>query len=196
MDADQPPASTPSRADPSRIRRLATHELTPDEVQVIRELLVDAFGTDEDERFEQDDWQHAVGGLHFVLEVAGSILAHAAVVERELHVDGRPLRTGYVEAVATARGQQGKGWGTRVMREVGSHIRDVFEMGALGTGSHGFYERLGWSIWRGPSSVRTDKGIRLTPEDDGYIMVLTTDRSPILDPTTSISCEWRQGDVW
>ncbi len=183
-------------ADLSRVRRLATHELTPDEVRIIRELLFDAFDREEDERFEEDDWQHAVGGLHFVLEVDGSILAHASVVERELHIDGTPVRAGYVEAVATARGHQGKGWGTLVMREVGSYIRDRFEMGALGTGSQGFYERLGWTTWLGPSSVRTDIGVRLTPGDDGYIMVLATSRSSTLDPTASISCEWRQGDVW
>ncbi len=183
-------------ADRSRLRRLATHELTPDEVRMIRELLFDAFGTEEDERFEEHDWQHAMGGLHFVLEVEGNVLTHASVVERELHLGGRQVRTGYVEAVATARGHQGKGWGTLVMREVGSYIRDRFEMGALGTGSQGFYERLGWTTWLGPSSVRTDTGVLLTPGDDGYIMVLATPRSPTLDPTASISCEWRPGDVW
>ncbi len=183
-------------ADRSRLRRLATHELTPDEVRIIRELLFDAFDRDEDERFEEDDWQHAVGGLHFVLEIDGAIRAHASVVERELHIGSKPVRTGYVEAVATAPGHQGKGWGTLVMREVGSYIRDGFELGALGTGSHGFYERLGWSTWLGPSSVRTETGVRLTPDDDGYIMMLDTPTSPRLDPTASISCEWRPGDVW
>jgi len=183
-------------ADRSRLRRLATHELTPDEVRIIRELLSDAFDRDEDERFEEDDWQHAVGGLHFVLEIDGAILAHASVVERELQIGSKPVRTGYVEAVATAPGHQGKGWGTLVMREVGSYIREGFELGALGTGSHGFYERLGWSTWLGPSSVRTETGVRLTPDDDGYIMMLDTPTSPRLDPTASISCEWRPGDVW
>lgn len=178
------------------MKRVATHELTDHEIRVIRELLVDAFGTDEEERFEEDDWQHAIGGVHFVLEVDGVIVAHASVVERELHVGDRALRTGYVEAVATAREHQGAGLGSKVMRDVGSYIRDRFELGALGTGSHGFYERLGWLTWQGPSSVRIATSTRPTPHEDGYILVLTTPSSPSFDLAAPISCEWRSGDVW
>lgn len=180
-----------------RLRRLATHELTAAEVAAIRELLADAFASDdEDEQFTEDDWQHAIGGVHFVLDIGGEILAHASVVERELHVDRRPLRTGYVEAVATAPAHQGTGLGSVVMREVASLIQERFELGALGTGSQGFYERLGWLIWRGPSSVRTADGTVRTPDEDGYILVLPTPASPPLDLAEPISCEWRPGDVW
>jgi aminoglycoside 2'-N-acetyltransferase I len=75
-------------------------------------------------------------------------------------------------------------------------IRTGFELGALGTGVHAFYERLGWITWRGPASVRTETGIIRTPDEDGYILVLPTPTSPPLDPTVPISCEWRAGDVW
>jgi aminoglycoside 2'-N-acetyltransferase I len=131
-----------------------------------------------------------------VLELDGEIVAHASVVERRLHVDGRPLRTGYVEAVATAPDRQGKGLGSVVMRDVTSYVREMFELGALGTGRVSFYERLGWLVWKGPSSVRTADGLRRTPEDDGYILVLPTLTSPPLDLTAPISCDWRPGDVW
>ena len=80
----------------------STPELTAAEISAIREILVAAFGADEEERFTEDDWQHGVGGTHFVLDLDDEIVGHASVVERELHVDGRPLRTGYVEAVAVA----------------------------------------------------------------------------------------------
>jgi aminoglycoside 2'-N-acetyltransferase I len=159
-------------------------------------LLVEAFGSDPEEAFTDDDWEHATGGLHFVVDVDGEIVAHASVVERELHVGGRPLRTGYVEAVATAPGRQGAGLGSLLMVEVTAHIRDGFELGALGTGRQSFYERLGWRIWDGPSGVRTADGLRATPDDDGYIMVLTTATSPPLEAGAPISCEWRPGDVW
>jgi aminoglycoside 2'-N-acetyltransferase I len=131
-----------------------------------------------------------------VLELDGKILAHASVVERELHVGGRPVQAGYVEAVATDPDHQGRSLGTRVMRDVMSYIQERFELGALGTGSHHFYERLGWLTWRGPSSVRTDDGTQRTPDEDGYILVLPTPSSPHLDLTAPISCEWRPGDVW
>jgi aminoglycoside 2'-N-acetyltransferase I len=182
--------------DAPRLRRLATADLTTPEVEAIRRLLVAAFGSDEDEEFTQEDWDHAVGGVHFVLDVEGEIVAHASVVEREIHVDGRPLRTGYVEAVATAVDRQGMGYGSLVMSDVTAHIRDRFELGVLGTGRYRFYERLGWHRWSGPSFVRTPDGPRPTPDEDGSILFLPTPSSPPLDPTASISCEWRSGDVW
>jgi aminoglycoside 2'-N-acetyltransferase I len=181
---------------PPRLRRLSTQDLTSLEIVAIRELLVVAFGPDEEERFTDDDWDHAVGGVHFVLELGGEVITHASVVERELHVDGRPLRTGYVEAVATAPDRQGAGFGSMVMRDVTSHIRGRFELGALGTGRHRFYERLGWLPWTGPSFVRMADSTRPTPDEDGYILVLPTTSSPPLDVAASISCEWRPGDVW
>jgi aminoglycoside 2'-N-acetyltransferase I len=179
-----------------RIRRLATRELTADERGVIRAVLDAAFGPDEEERFTDHDWEHAIGGTHVVLEVDGAILAHASVVERELRLADVPVRTGYVEAVAVDPHAQGRGYGTAVMREVGAIIQVGFALGALGTGSFHFYERLGWRSWRGPSSVRTADGDRPTPDDDGYLMVLATPRSPVLDLDAPISCAWRSGDVW
>lgn len=155
-----------------------------------------AFGPDDEGRFTDDDWDHASGGIHFVLDLGGEIVTHASVVERELHVDRRPLRTGYVEAVATAPDREGAGHGSLVMADVTSYIRDRFELGALGTGRHRFYERLGWVTWAGPAFVRTTEGPQRTPDEDGHILVLPTPSSPPLDLTASISCDWRRGDVW
>ena len=175
---------------------MPTDDLTPAEIAALRALLWEAFPPGDEEGFTEEDWEHALGGLHFMLEQDGAIVAHASVVEREIHVDSRSLRTGYVEAVATDPAQQGRGLGSIVMGAATQHIRDAFELGVLGTGRHRFYERLGWSTWRGPSAVRTVEGLVRTPDDDGYIMVLRTRTSPPLDPVTPISCEWRRGDVW
>lgn len=179
-----------------RLRRLPTHDLTTAEVAAIRELMEVAFGPHDDERFTDDDWGHAVGGVHFVLDLEGKIVAHASVVEREIEIDGHPLRAGYVEAVATAPDRQGTGLGSVVMTDVTAFIRERFELGALGTGRHRFYERLGWLTWRGASSVRTAEGMHRTPADDGYILVLPTPSSPHFDLIAPISCDWRRGDVW
>lgn len=179
-----------------RIRQLRTEELTAAEVEAIRGLLWAAFAEDENGAFTEDDWQHSIGGMHFVLDLDGTIVTHASVVERELQVDGTPVWTGYVEAVATATGQQRRGYGTAVMRQVNEYIAQHFQLGGLGTGSQHFYERLGWQIWRGPSYVRTPRGLERTADEDGYILVLQTPSSPALDLTAQISCEWRQGDVW
>lgn len=179
-----------------RLRRVPTKDLTPAEDSAIRELMLVAFGSDDDERFTDDDWDHAVGGVHFVLDLNGDVIAHASVVERELHIDGHPLRTGYVEAVATAPDRQGAGFGSLVMADVTAYIRDRFELGALGTGRHRFYERLGWLTWTGPSFVRTADGPRRTPDEDGHILVFPTPSSPPIDLAAPISCDWRSGDVW
>ena len=155
-----------------------------------------AFGDDEDEAFDDDDWDHGLGGTHVVLDIDGRIVAHASVVERDIHVAGRPLRTGYVEAVATAPDRQGEGLGSLVMGEIGAIIRDRYELGMLGSGRHRFYERLGWRTWLGPSFVRTIDGDRRTPDEDGFLLVLSTPASPELDLMARISCDWRAGDVW
>ena len=160
-----------------------------------RAILWAAFERD-GEGFTEHDWEHALGGIHVVAEVDGRIVAHASVVPREIHVGTRPLATGYVEAVATAPGRQRTGLGTAVMGEVGDVIRAGYELGLLGTGEHGFYERLGWRTWRGRSSVRTANGERPTPDDDGFLMALETPTSPPLDLHAPISCDWRSGDVW
>jgi aminoglycoside 2'-N-acetyltransferase I len=177
------------------VRRVPTGALTTAEVRAIRALLWAAFPPGDD-AFTEEDWEHATGGVHFVLELDGEVLAHAAVVERELHVGGRPLRTGYVEAVATDPQRQSQGLGTRVLRDVTAYIAERFELGALGTGAHHFYERLGWRTWRGPTAVRTGDGTRRTPGEDGFVLVLPTPSSPELDVTAAISCDWRPGAVW
>ncbi|MEA2676710.1 MAG: hypothetical protein QOJ81_851, partial [Chloroflexota bacterium] len=138
-----------------------------------------------------------LGGTHFLLEADKTIVCHASVVSRELHVDGAPLLTAYVEAVATDPARQRQGLGTQVMRAVGDFIdTGEWQLAALGTGSQAFYERLGWRIWRGPSFVRAPGGDVATPDEDGYIMFRLTPSSPELRPGAPISCEWRPGDVW
>jgi aminoglycoside 2'-N-acetyltransferase I len=137
----------------SNLRRIPTADLTPSEIAALRDLLWTAFPPGE-EGFTEDDWEHALGGTHVVLQIDGRIVSHASVVERELHVADRPLRTGYVEAVATDPALQGRGHGTIVMRDATGYVRDGFELGGLGTGAHHFYERLGWLTWRADGGRR------------------------------------------
>jgi aminoglycoside 2'-N-acetyltransferase I len=171
-----------------------TEELRADEIRILRELF-DAAWESEPDDFEDEDWEHAVGGLHFVLEDQGAIVAHASVGERELHTGGHELATGYVEAVATRPTHQRRGHGSAIMREVGAHIDRTFQLGALG-GDPAFYEPLGWTVWEGPTFVRAEAGLVRTPEEDGSVLVRPTPATPPLGLTAPISCDWRPGDVW
>ena len=175
-----------------QIRRLPTDELIADEIRELRALLDRAFGGE----FDATDWDHAISGIHAVAELDGHIVAHASVVPRSLEVDGSKVRAGYVEAVATDPAAGGRGLGSAVMRAINDVIGTDYELGALSTGSHGFYERLGWRRWQGSTWVRTEAGVVRTEEDDDGLMVLPTPAIPEPDVDAPIVCEWREGDVW
>jgi aminoglycoside 2'-N-acetyltransferase I len=157
-----------------------------------RPLLDEAFGG----RFDDTDWEHALGGWHVLVTEGGTLVAHAAVVPRDLYVDGRPVDAGYVEAVATTPARQGEGLGTLALREVDRLLRRHHQLGALSTGAHGFYERLGWERWLGPTFVRTGEGAVRTPDEDDGIMVLRFGSTATVDLGAPLSCEAREGDDW
>jgi aminoglycoside 2'-N-acetyltransferase I len=168
-------------------------ELSAADRRALRALLDDAFAGD----FSDDDWDHAFGGWHALVREADRIAAHASVVPRRLHVSGRALRAGYVEAVAVSPPRQRSGLGTAVMARIGERIQAEFELGALSSGEWRFYERLGWARWTGPSSVLLPDGrMRRTPEDDDGIMVLRCAATRDIDLAASIVCEARRGDSW
>jgi aminoglycoside 2'-N-acetyltransferase I len=174
------------------VRLLTTAEVPPELLAAARDLCYRAFAG----RFADTDWDHALGGWHALALEGTELVAHASVVGRVLHVGGRGFRAGYVEAVATEPGRQGTGLGSLVMAPLGAVIRAETELGALSTGAHGFYQRLGWERWRGPTYVRRDgKPVRTPVEDDG-VMVLRHGPSRGLDLSADITCDQRSGDDW
>ncbi|HEX7246702.1 MAG TPA: GNAT family N-acetyltransferase [Actinomycetota bacterium] len=177
------------------VRVVETSQLSPDELTSLRTLLDEAWVGEE--AFDETDWQHALGGTHFLMEVEGTVRSHVSVVERVLEAGGRAMGTGFVEAVATRREDRGNGHASRLIREANTLIDARYELGALGTGLFRFYGRLGWEPWRGPTGVRTGAGVDRTPDEDGFIMVLRTSRTPSdLDLGALLTCDWRPGDVW
>jgi aminoglycoside 2'-N-acetyltransferase I len=175
----------------AEIRTFTTGKASAELLAEIRTLLDAVF-----DDFEDEDWEHTLGGVHAVATDGGAVLAHAAVVPRVLEVAGRPLRTGYVEGVGTAVAHRHAGMGSRVMSEIGAVIRAEYELGALGTGAYEFYARLGWERWRGPTFVRRGGETIRTPEDDDAIMVLRFGASRDADVTAPLSCDARSGDDW
>jgi aminoglycoside 2'-N-acetyltransferase I len=172
---------------------VTTAALAPEIERDIRALLDAAFAGE----FTPEDWAHALGGWHALVRDGDTVVAHAAVVPRALEVSGAPFAAGYVEGVATAPHRQDEGFGSRAMRALEPVLRREFAFGALSTGEHGFYERLGWERWRGPTFVRQPTGdvVRTEDEDDG-IMVLRYGPSAEVDLEASLTCPARDGDDW
>jgi aminoglycoside 2'-N-acetyltransferase I len=178
-------------ADGVTIRRATTAELSPADIAGIGDLLHAAF-----DDLTPEDVDHAMGGVHWLAERAGRLVGHASVVSRTMEADGRPIRTGYVEAVAVHPSLQRRGVGTRLIVEADAHITAAYEMGALGTGEQAFYERLGWERWQGQTFERTAEGDVRTPGEDDGVMVLRLPASPPLTLRERLSCDWRPGDSW
>jgi aminoglycoside 2'-N-acetyltransferase I len=134
-------------------------------------------------------------GVHVVGRLDGAIVSHAMWVTRALEVDGRsPLRTAYVEAVATTPAYQRRGFASAILTRLAAEIGD-FDLGALSPSEPSFYARLGWESWRGPRFIRTDDGLQPTPGES--VMILRLPRTPIdLDLNASVSAEWRPGELW
>ena len=171
---------------------MRTGDASPELLQEIRSVLESAF----EGGFTGDDWDHTLGGWHVVVTDTDEVVSHAAVVARILEFDGRTLSTGYVEGVGTRPDRQGEGLGTLAMELIATLIQEHFEVGALSTGDPGFYERLGWERWRGPSFVRRGSELLRTEDEDAGLMVLRFGGSEAVDIGGSITCEDRPGDAW
>jgi aminoglycoside 2'-N-acetyltransferase I len=176
------------------IRVVPSADLSTAEWSELTDLCVAAF----DEPWG-DYWEAIGPGVHVIAEDdSGRILAHAAIVDRPLYPGDGALHSGYVEAVAVLPARQRQGHGTQVMEVIDRMVDDGYELGALGTGSHAFYARLGWVTWQGPTWIRERDG-RLTrsTDEDGNIMVRRTPSTPTdLDLSLPIAIDWRPGEVW
>ncbi len=166
--------------------------LDAEELRAIRGLLDAAF----EDGISDDDFDHALGGLHALMWEDMELVAHGSVILRRLVHEDRAVRTGYVEAVAVHPAHRRRGYGHRVMAALENVIRGAYQLGALGSSDAGarLYESRGWQRWRGTTSVIAPTGRRRTPDDDSAVYVLPVDVR--LTMTGDLACECRDGDVW
>lgn len=174
------------------LRVARTEDLSGETLDAVRGLMEDAFESE----FTDDDWDHTTGGVHIMVFDDGDLVSHAAVVERILTIGNVSWRVGYMEGVATATAMQGHGHGSLAMARAAELIESSFELGAMATSAHHFYERLGWERWQGPTFVRYPDGLVRTEDEDDGIMVLRFGPSATLDRSLSITCDARPGDDW
>jgi aminoglycoside 2'-N-acetyltransferase I len=176
-----------------RLQIAHTADLDAASLKAARALLDLVFG---DEMTDQD-WDHALGGMHALVRADEAVIGHASVIQRRLLHGGRALRAGYVEGVAVHPEHREEGHGATVMRALERIIRAAYDLGALGSTEEaaGFYSQLGWRAWEGETWALTPDGRVRTPDDDGGVYVLETP-SARLDLKADITCGWREGDVW
>lgn len=168
-----------------------TAELAASERIAIGELLSAAF-----DDFGAEDMRHALGGLHALVWEREELVAHGALVQRQLLHRGRSLRAGYVEAVAVHPEHRGRGHSTAVMRRLEAAIAAAYELGALHA-EHGvapLYVRRGWIPWQGRTLAMGPEGLARTAAADGRVLVLPG--TVPLSLCDEIACGWRDGDLW
>jgi aminoglycoside 2'-N-acetyltransferase I len=161
-----------------------------------RRMVIEAFAGD----FTDADWEHALGGMHALICHHGALIAHAAVVQRRLYYRGTALRCGYLEAVAVREDWRGQGLAWALMDGVEQVLRGAYQLGAASASEAGrhIYTSRGWLQWRGRTSVLAPAGVTPTPDDDDALFVVPVGlpKGLVLDATSEITCDWRDGDVW
>ncbi|MEY2553159.1 MAG: aminoglycoside 2-N-acetyltransferase [Ilumatobacteraceae bacterium] len=169
-----------------------TADLDPAVLAAARALLDVAF----DGEMADDDWEHALGGMHAIAWHGDQLVGHASVVQRRLVHDGHALRTGYVEGVGVHPAWQRRGVGGRMMAALEQIIESAYDIGGLGASDDAvrMYTQRGWVKWLGRASAITPTGVIHTPDEEGFIYVLPCRTT--LDLRGELTCDWRDGDVW
>jgi aminoglycoside 2'-N-acetyltransferase I len=175
----------------AQLRTAHTADLDAATLTAGRALLYDVF-----DDMTEEDWEHALGGIHALVWEDGELIGHASLIQRRLLHAGRALRTGYVEGVGVRADRRRRGHGAAMMAALEQVLHGAYDVGALGASDEAveFYTSRGWQRWLGPSSALTPGGLTMTPEDDGYIYVFPL--SAPLDLSAELTCDWRDGDVW
>ncbi|WP_406737745.1 GNAT family N-acetyltransferase [Streptomyces sp. NBC_00853] len=171
-----------------------TAELTSTELREIRALLDGAFDGD----FADEDFEHALGGMHaLVRDAGGDLVAHGSVVMRRVVHRGRALRTGYVEAVAVRADARRRGLGGQVMARLEQVIGRAYVLGALSASQDGeaLYLGRGWQVWGGRIGALSPQGPVPLPEEEGSTYVWAPPGGVRLDPAGRLDFDWRDGDV-
>lgn len=180
-----------SPTDEVRIQVGHTSEFDPSVLAMCRDLLYVVF-----DDMTNDDWEHALGGVHTIAWHGTSIIGHASVTQRRLMHRGQALRTGYVEGVGVDPSWHRHGIGGQMMAALERIFTDAYDIGALGASDEAvaFYEHRGWVKWLGATSALTPVGVVRTPDEDDCIFVWPGDQA--MNIADELTCDWRDGDVW
>ena len=178
-------------------------DLTPSDHQAIRDLCTRAYGED-----VWCDYDYLNSAYHVIGRDDGVIVSHALWVDRALVAgQGAPLKTAYIEYVATEPTLQGQGLASQILKFLIDYVQNDelqfidpqvtisrYQLAALYPENSAFYARLGWELWQGDLFIRQDQQLIATPDDEVMIHRLAT--TPALSLDQSLSAEWRIGELW
>lgn len=174
-----------------KISRVIDLDLTTQIESALQSLMSEAFEGD----FSEEDWQHTFGGVRFLGYMDNQLIAHGAVIQRLMFVDGERKLVGYVEGIAVAPTYWRKGFGSHLMAELTTYCRSEFPLSLLSTDEKDFYRRHGWSDFAGESYV-SNAGVEIRTEDeDEGLMYLLGSSQDYVGPR-KVVCESRAGDAW
>lgn len=185
------------------IKVIPAQQLTPIDLQSIQALCTRAF--------EEDVWcdyDYLKSAFHVIGRVNNKIVSHGLWTDRLLIVDGQaPLKTAYLEYVATEPALQGQGLASQLLRffieyiqndsllRTQLHIDKPYQIAALAPEDSDFYQRLGWQLWVGDLAIRLEDGQTIATLDDD-VMVYRLACTPIFSVTGALSAESREGEWW
>ncbi len=133
--------------------------------------------------------------LHVMAYRETNLIGHAVVSTRWMQPEGLPiLRSAYIDAVAVASAEQGKGVGNAVMQQIAVVIQD-YEIAGLETDKFGFYESVGWERWPGSLAGRGENGLIPTPDQHG-VMILRLPKTPALNLNGLLTIEDQGARIW
>ncbi len=172
------------------IRTAHTADLDPATLAAVRALFDDVF----EGEFDDNDWEHGLGGIHALAYEDGELVGHGSVVQRRMLYGGRALRTGYVEGIGVRADRRRRGHAAALMEALERVIHGAYQLGALAATDVGarLYESRGWRRWEGPLHALTPDGVVRTEGESIYVLPVSVE----LDLTGSLTCDWREGDVW
>lgn len=187
---------------PIDIQVIPAQQLTSTDQQWIEDLCARAFGEE-----VWCDYGYLTSAFHVIGRYGDQIVAHALWTDRRLNVASHaPLKTAYVEYVATEPSFQGQGLASQLLRFLINAIQnerllgtplqhdEPYQLAALAPENSDFYQRLGWELWLGNLSIRNEGQIIDTPDDD--VMVYRLAQTPKIAVTDQLSAEWREGELW
>jgi len=166
-------------------------DFVADNLAAIKNLLSDAYEGD----FSEEDWLHSFGGVRFLGILNNEIVAHGAIVAREVLINEKKTTIGYLEAIAVASKHQGQGIGRELLSSMSEFCASRYQISMLSTDEFNFYSNFGWKQFKGKSGVSIDDQVILTPDEDEGLMYLIG-KAGFSQEILTAYCDPREGDHW